>query len=68
MMTIDETGRVVSFITASPKGLRLEKVKDAADAIRKMKFKPAEKSGTPVAVQIRMAFDCADDLTDAPEH
>ena len=67
MMTLDNKGRVESFTSGSPKGLRLEKVKDAAAAIRKMQFKPAENSGTPVAVQIKMAFDCADELTDAPK-
>jgi hypothetical protein len=28
-----------------------------------MKLEPAEKDGNPVAVQIKMAFDCADELT-----
>jgi hypothetical protein len=68
MMTLDKRGRVESFKTESPKGLRLEKAKDVTVAIREIQFKPAEKDGTAVAVQIKIAFDCADELTDAPKH
>jgi hypothetical protein len=32
-----------------------------------MHLEPAKKDGVPVAVQIKMAIDCADDLTDAPK-
>jgi hypothetical protein len=59
---------VETFKTDSPKGLRLEKTKAAQAAIRAMKLEPAETDGNPVAVQIKMAFDCADELTgDAPK-
>jgi TonB family protein len=68
MMTVDNSGRVESFKTESPKGLRLEKVQDAADAIKEMQFKPAQKGWTPVAVQVKITFDCADKLSDAPKH
>jgi hypothetical protein len=58
-MTLDDTGRVESFKTESPKGLRLEKMKDVAAAIKAMPFRPAtKKDGSPVAVQARIAFDC----------
>jgi len=57
-MTIDDRGRVESFTTESPKGLRLEKVKEVAAAIKGMQFKPAIKEGSPVRVQIRTEFDC----------
>jgi TonB family protein len=58
MMTIDNRGRVESFKTESPKGLRLEKMKEASTAIKAMQFHPAEKDGSPVAVQARITFDC----------
>ena len=57
-MMLDDTGRVESFKTESPKGLRLEKMKDVAAAIKAMPFRPATKAGSPVAVQARIAFDC----------
>jgi hypothetical protein len=59
MMTLDRSGRVESFKTESPKGLRLEKMKEAAAAIKTIKFGPAAKDGAPVAVQVRIEFDCA---------
>jgi hypothetical protein len=58
MMTVDSKGRVESFKTESPKGLRLEKMKEVATAIKAMPFHPAEKDGSPVTVQARMTFDC----------
>lgn len=57
-MTIDAKGRVLSFKTESPKGLRLEKTKKAADEIKAMRFDPAEKDGNPVTVMIRATFQC----------
>lgn len=60
-VTLDATGRVQSFKTESPKGLRLEKMKEAATTIKSLQFKPAyKKDGSPVAVQIAAEFDCAD--------
>ena len=59
-MRLDDSGRVQSFKTESPKGLRLEKIKEAASAIKSLQFKPAIKDGSPVAVQIGVEFDCAD--------
>lgn len=58
MVTVDSRGRVESFKTESHKGLRLEKMKEVATAIRAMPFHPAEKDGSPAAVQARIAFDC----------
>jgi hypothetical protein len=63
MMTLDTQGRVESFKTESPKGLRLEKVKEAASAIRAIHFRPAAKDGSPVAVRILVEFDCANQQT-----
>jgi len=57
MMTVDDKGRVRSFKTESPKGVQLEKMKDTAAAIKKIKFEPAKKDG-PVPVQIEIAFKC----------
>ncbi len=67
MMTVDGRGRVESFKTEYPRGLRLEKMKDAAAAIKKLQFGPATKDGSPVAVQIRIEFDCATQPADAPK-
>jgi len=58
MMTLDSKGRVESFKTESPKGVQLEKMKDTAAAIKKITFGPAKKDGSPVPVQIRIAFKC----------
>jgi TonB family protein len=57
-MTVDDRGRVETFTTESPKGLRLEKMKEVAAAVKAMHFKPATKDGSPVRVQIRIEFDC----------
>jgi hypothetical protein len=65
MMTLDGTGQVTSFKTESPKGLRLEKMNEAATAIKTIHFKP--KKNGPVVVQVEIAFDCADRLTSAPK-
>lgn len=59
MMTLDTKGRVESFKTESPRGLRLEKMKEAAAAVKKIQFEPAKKDGSPVAVKVRIEFDCA---------
>jgi hypothetical protein len=56
LLTLDDRGRVETFKTGSPEGLRLEKTKAAVAAIRAMEFKPAEKDGHPVAVQIKNGF------------
>jgi hypothetical protein len=45
MMTVDSKGRVESFKTESPKGLRLEKMKEAATAVKKIQFEPGKKDG-----------------------
>ena len=55
---LDDQGRVHSFRTNSPEGLRLEEVKKAADEIKAMRFEPAKKDGRPVWVMIRAAFKC----------
>jgi hypothetical protein len=59
MMTLSSKGRVESFKTDSPKGLKLEKVKQVATRVKAIPFAPAKKDGSPVAVQLRIAFDCA---------
>jgi TonB family protein len=58
-LTVDAGGRVRSFTTESPSGLSLEKTKEAAAAIKAMQFKPATKGGRPVAVMVRVKFDCS---------
>jgi hypothetical protein len=55
----DSGGSVESFKTESPNGFKLEKMKEAADAIKQMRFQPAKKDGHPVWVIIRLSFDCA---------
>lgn len=67
MMTVDTRGRVQSFKTESPKGLRLEKMKETATAIKAMQFDPAKKDGHPVTVMISIRFDCSQPATDAPK-
>jgi len=57
-MTISAQGHVLSFKTESPKGLRLESMKKAADDIKAMRFDPAEKDGKPVMVMTRATFQC----------
>jgi uncharacterized protein YceK len=63
MMTLNNSGRVESFKTEFPKGLRLEKMKEAATAIKTIQFEPARKDGSTVAVQIRVTFECASQPT-----
>ena len=58
-MTLDQKGHVESFKTESPRGLRLEKMKEAANAIKSLEFRPGTNDGSPVAVQIRAEFHCA---------
>ena len=58
MMTISAQGHVLSFKTEAPTGLRLEKMKKAADEIKAMRFDPATKDGKPVMVMIRASFQC----------
>ena len=64
-MVVDIRGRVESFKTESPKGLRLEKMKDAAAAVKAMQFKPVKKDGRPVTAIVRFEFDCSGPVTDA---
>src|SRR5580658_10281369 len=64
-MVIDARGRVESFTTDSPKGLRLEKMKEAATAIKALRCEPARKDGQAVKVMIRVKFDCSGPATDA---
>ncbi len=67
-MIVDATGRVQSFTTESPKGLRLEKMKEPAAAIKAMHFKePARKDGRAVMVMVRAEFDCSGSATDAAQ-
>jgi hypothetical protein len=65
MMTVDRKGQVESFRTESPKGLRLEKMKEASRAIKGIRFTPASKDGSPVAVLVSVEYDCAS-LTYSP--
>lgn len=58
-MVLDTQGRVESFKTESPKGLRLEKMKEAAAAIKAMKFQAARKDGRPVKVMVTVELDCS---------
>ena len=58
-MTVDRKGQVEQFRTESPKGLRLEKMKEASTAIKGIRFTPASKDGSPVAVQVSVEYDCA---------
>ena len=62
-MVVDASGKVQSFTTNSPKGLRLEKMKEPAAAIKGMHFDPAKKDGRPTMVAIRIEFDCSGSLT-----
>jgi len=59
MLRLDNKGRVQSFKTESPKGLRLEKMKEAATEIRKIRFAPAKQYGSPDVVKVRVEFDCS---------
>lgn len=58
MMTLNRSGQVQSFRTESPKGLNLEKNKEVAAKVKAIPFSPAKKDGSPVAVQVRIQFDC----------
>lgn len=62
-MTVDTRGKVESFTTDSPKGLRLEKIKEAATAIKALQFQPAQKDGRAVRVMVRVEFDCSKPAT-----
>ena len=62
-MVVDASGKVQSFTTDSPKGLRLEKMKEPAAAIKAIHFKPARKDGRPTMVMIRIEFDCSGSVT-----
>jgi hypothetical protein len=64
-MVVDTRGRVESFKTESPKGLRLEKMNEAAAAINALQFEPAKKDGRPVKVTVSVKFDCSGPATDA---
>lgn len=64
-MTLDTQGKVESFTTDTPKGLRLEKVKEASAAIKAIRFEPARKDGRPVRVVIKVKLDCSGPTTDA---
>ena len=59
IMIIDDQGKVQSFETESPKGLRLEKMKEAKAEIKAMRFEPAKLHGQPVKVRVRVGFDCS---------
>lgn len=63
-MVVGTSGRVQSFTTESPKGLRLEKMKEPAAAIKAIHFRPAKKDGRPVRVTIRVLFDCSGSASD----
>jgi len=64
-MTLDSKGKVQSFRTESPKGLRLEENKEAAAAINALQFHPAQKDGRAVRVMVRVEFDCSEPASDA---
>lgn len=57
-MTIDTQGKVLTFRTEAPKGLKLEKMKNAAAEIKAMRFNPTKKDGRPVMVMITATFQC----------
>jgi hypothetical protein len=59
---VDKSGKVRSFQTVSPKGLRLEKMKESSAAIKAMRF-PARKAGHSGIV--RVLFDCSEPATEA---
>ena len=65
-MIVDARGKVESFNTDSPKGLRLEAMKEASAAVKAIQFEPAKKDGQPVRVMIRVKFDCSGPATDRP--
>jgi hypothetical protein len=59
IMVVGSNGGVESFETEYPKSLKLEKVKEAATAIKKIKLQPATKDGHAVSVMVRATFDCS---------
>jgi len=59
IIIVDTHGRVESFSTAAPKGLKLEKDKAASAEIEAMHFGPALKDGKPVKVMIQVPFECS---------
>lgn len=65
IMIVDERGKVQSFKTESPKGLRLEKMKEAKAEIKALQFEPARLHGQAVMVQMRVTFDCSESVTGA---
>ncbi len=67
IMTLDTQGKVESFSTDSPKGLRLEEMKEASAAIKAIQFEPARKDDRPVRSMVRVKFDCSVPTTDAPK-
>jgi hypothetical protein len=58
-MVVSSSGKVESFETEYPKGLRLEKVKEATTAIKRIKLQPTTKDGHAVSVMVRAVFDCS---------
>ncbi|MCU1296111.1 MAG: hypothetical protein JWO91_389 [Acidobacteriaceae bacterium] len=56
---VDNTGKVLSFKTNSPKGLKLEKVKESADAIKAMHFE-SRKTSDESPIQVKLAIKCPD--------
>jgi hypothetical protein len=62
MLTLSDKGQIESFKTESPKG-RFEKMKDVSAQIKKVHFEPAKKDGSPVAVKVRIEFDCSAEAT-----
>ncbi|MGC2198090.1 MAG: hypothetical protein WA628_25695 [Terriglobales bacterium] len=63
MLTLSDKDQIQSFKTESPKGLRLEKMKEVSAQIKKVHFEPAKKDGSPVAVKVRIEFDCSTEPT-----
>jgi pyridoxine/pyridoxamine 5'-phosphate oxidase len=59
MLRLDNRGRVQSFKTESPKGLRLEKVKEVAAEIKKIRLGQAKQYGSPDVVKVKVEFDCS---------
>jgi len=58
VVTMSPSGRVETFLTEFPKGLRLEGAKEAADAIKTIRFQPTIKDGPLVRVN-EVVFDCS---------
>lgn len=66
-MILDTRGKVESFKTESPKGLRLENMNEASAAIKAIQFEQAKKNGQPVRYAVKVKFDCSEPATDAPK-